>query len=438
MNPYSRFQLLLSALLFAGCAVAATLDSSPAGQSTNAPLPGWARLNDVFNLPLWQDYLLWDDTDTAVAARLGLPEESRTSSQSSFRAYPQPGTSVLGTRPYSISLYAESGSVTYVSMVFANKGDIEGLASGQGIGELDVSNAQRKKALKNFKRRIADDAGIIETRLTALLGKPKSDSFGQGSSQVRERVLRWDVKSHSILLAAPREEYVALRVVPTTVADSEGKGDRISDMSLMKILESRVLRRDNGDVIIEDIPMVHQGPKGYCVPATWERYLRYLGIPADMYVLAMAGDTAVGGGTQMHELADNIEKLVVQYKRRMKRVKKPAKINTIERYIDSGLPVMWTLWVNKSHYADIDSRTAQRAAVSDWKQWKTDLKPWQREARNIPLDDAAAHVCMIIGYNKNTGEIATSDSWGPRYKERWMTEEEVEAISMGELWIISW
>ena len=45
---------------------------------------------------------------------------------------------------------------------------------------------------------------------------------------------------------------------------------------------------------------------------------------------------------------------------------------------------------------------------------------------------------MIIGYNKKTGEIATSDSWGPNYRERWMTEEEILAISMGEMLIISW
>ena len=37
-----------------------------------------------------------------------------------------------------------------------------------------------------------------------------------------------------------------------------------------------IVARSN--VVVTDIPMVDQGPKGYCVPATWERYLRYLGI----------------------------------------------------------------------------------------------------------------------------------------------------------------
>ncbi|GDY18595.1 hypothetical protein LBMAG55_19180 [Verrucomicrobiota bacterium] len=52
--------------------------------------------------------------------------------------------------------------------------------------------------------------------------------------------------------------------------------------------------------------MVNQGPKGYCVPATWERVLRYMGIPADMYVLAMVGQSGAGGGTSLSTLAAGV------------------------------------------------------------------------------------------------------------------------------------
>jgi hypothetical protein len=40
---------------------------------------------------------------------------------------------------------------------------------------------------------------------------------------------------------------------------------------------------------------------------------------------------------------------------------------------------------------------------------------------------------MIIGYNRETGEIAISDSWGPEFAERWLTLEEAEAISQGSV-----
>jgi len=423
--------ILVFCLLY--CAAA-----SAARTNKQEKIPGWIRLNTLFGADIWQDFTLWDDPASDVASRMNLSEESRTAAQSSFRAYPGKQAKLLGTRPYSIALYAQSGSVSYISIVFANKGDVEGLATGTGIGERKTSRDTRKAALKNYKRWIKNDASHIEETLTSLLGKPRSDSFGQGSSQMKERVKRWDVKRHSILLASPRDEYVALRIMPTALADAEGKSERVSDMDLIKKLAGRVVKRPNGDVIISDIPMVNQGPKGYCAPATWERYLRYLGIPADMYVLAMAGNTKVGGGTYMNELVDNAERLVRQYGRRMKRIKKSAKIRFISSYIDKGLPIMWLLRVNPDFYSQIDARTAERSNVVSWDRWNVSLKPFRREARNIPLKDAGGHVCMIIGYNKKTGEIATSDSWGPKYRERWMTEEEILAISMGEMLLISW
>ena len=42
--------------------------------------------------------------------------------------------------------------------------------------------------------------------------------------------------------------------------------------------------------------MVNQGPKGYCVPATFERVLRTMGIESDMYLLAMLGGTSLAVG----------------------------------------------------------------------------------------------------------------------------------------------
>ena len=66
----------------------------------------------------------------------------------------------------------------------------------------------------------------------------------------------------------------------------------------------------NGDVILKDIPMVNQGPKGYCVPATWERAMRYMGVPADMYVLAMAGQSGAGGGTSVVAIANGAKAAV--------------------------------------------------------------------------------------------------------------------------------
>ena len=43
---------------------------------------------------------------------------------------------------------------------------------------------------------------------------------------------------------------------------------------------------------------------------------------------------------------------------------------------------------------------------------------------------------IIIGYNEDTNEIAFSDSWGERYKERWITIPEAGQISQQRFYVI--
>ena len=242
----------------------------------------------------------------------------------------------------------------------------------------------------------------------------------------------------AIMLAAPRGEYAAVRVVPTADADAEGKGQVIPDKTLRDRLAKRVAKRDNGDVVVTEIPMADQGRKGFCVPATWERYLRYLGIPADMYVLAMAGNTHVGGGTAVTEMASRMDKLVTRHGRRVQREKKRMQVRFVKDWIDKGVPLMWPMFVDRELDRQISARMEQRRACTSAQQWKGELKRLVGETRATKPARENGHVCMVIGYNAATGEIAISDSWGPGYEERWLTEDEACAIGMGEFWSITW
>ena len=89
--------------------------------------------------------------------------------------------------------------------------------------------------------------------------------------------------------------------------------------------------------------MVNQGPKGYCVPATFERYLRYMQISADMYILAMAGQTQIGGGTSVASIIDSIDGYIASQNRSLKEYKTSLDIRTVKKHIDKGLPIMWTM-----------------------------------------------------------------------------------------------
>lgn len=412
--------------------------------AARAEEPGYEKLNATFGAQIWADDNIWDDGDDAVAGRLKLPQESKTTTLSSYRLYAGADVRVLGARPFSVALYGEEGQPARFSIVFINKGDVSGSFITSDLDtfaqDKDARKAMQekmKKALKEFPKQLKADADAIEKSLTDALGQPQRDKFGQ-SKATREKVLRWDWKGHAILLAAPEDEYVGVRIMPIAEADSGGKPQRIKDADLRPILKQRVERRPNGDVVVAQIPMVDQGPKGFCVPATWERFLRYMGIPADMYVLAMAGGTEFAGGTIVSVMTANAEDIVQCNGRRLDSVSGGPNIRKLASHIDEGLPLMWGVLVDLKFERDLVFRAEDRKKVTDWNEWTEKLKPFRKAAKSLKPPRENGHMRMIIGYNPQTEEIAISDSWGPEFQERWLTVEEAEAIASGPIQLISW
>lgn len=404
-----------------------------------------SQLNQLLGLELFTDETLWDDDAEALAKRLNWPQESKTDSTSSFRLYPTEPLTVLGNPSYSLALQAEQNKPTQISIVFTNKGDFQGaykleqtIETGQGRltrAQLRDLEDQYKKIQKDFPKELDKTAADLEQSLTKLLGPAQHDRFGK-SGTTKEKVLRWDWGTQALLLSVQENEYVSLRIVPTEFADNGGKVDRMTKPEFLKLLQSRVTKRDNGDVLITQIPMVDQGPKGYCVPATWERCLRYSGIPADMYVLAMAGGTDFGGGTNTAAIAGAVDSLLRSYGRKLDSAGSSLESRNLSKSIDEGFPIMWTMFVDFDLNKALTARSAQRQKVTDWTAWKESLKPARAASRSIRPDKEKGHMCMIIGYNATTGEIAISDSWGPEFAERWITTEEAEAITQGKLSVI--
>lgn len=402
------------------------------GRADTPSPPTPEMVNAALGVPLFADENLWDEDGEDVAVKLDWPRESKTSTDSSWRAYPGDDVRFLGCRPRSMALYAEDGKPSSLSLIFANKGD--------GVSYMpDASNSralsERQTQIREYKRSILNDKKTLAESLTALFGDPVTDRFGN-SRNTREQVKRWDWNGHAFLLASPRDEYVALRIMPVYSADAGGKS-RISDAEVKARVASRIERRENGDVILTGIPMVDQGPKGYCVPATWERVMRYMGVPADMYVLAMAGDTGAGGGTHLSAVTEGARESIVAAGRKIENPKMKIDTLNVSRFIDRGLPIMWTMFSTPQFNNAANARLKDRASVTDPIEWKKRLNNARRDGRQFRIDDKHSHVCMIIGYNKKTNEIAVSDSWGPEFAERWVTPEEASAISQDSFIVIN-
>ena len=371
----------------------------------------WNEMNDLFGLEIWQDDLLWDDPTAGAGERMKMKKESKTDFMENHRTYPLGKEKILGEPVYTTALYGGKEHVDSLSMVFLNRGDL-----------LELDGRRRTPSAKQIEA-----SGMrIHDVIVPVLGKPRRDSLGKDA--LREKVWRWDWNGHAIMLSLQEGKYVALRIMPVERAERGGRIEKVKDDALRARMASCVERRENGDVIVRNIPMVNQGPKGYCSPATWERYLRYLDIPADMYLLALAANTGVGGGTYSDQMLEATKSLISANGRELDPIEGTLDPKSIAKYIDQGLPIMWSFLSTPGFQRAANNATAVRNGK----------EPKEKKSGQNEDTISGGHICLIIGYNKKTGEIAISDSWGPRFAERWVPFADMEKVSYGSMNVIKW
>lgn len=369
-----------------------------------------------------------------LAKALKIRPESASKYGRSWRLYAAHAKDYLlfGAMPYSVALYSnEAGLVTSLSIVYANKGDF---GSTAGMGK-DHFNGGTTATAKSLTEAMAQDEDTVSKSLTAVLGEAKVQRFGEGKT--RRKVSRWDWNGHSFLLSNEENEYVSLAVIPTEVADAGGKSVMTKDAEVKKRLLASIVKSENGDVYLTEIPMVDQGPKGYCAPATFERAMRTMGLEADMYLLAMVGQSQAGGGTSVETLLEGVRQQVFSKGRRIKEENvKELRIRDFKRYIDEGIPLMWTMCSAEEYNEAADKNTERRAKVSDWKTHADDILAENLKYADKSKADSNHHICLIIGYNEATQEIAVSDSWGPRFELRWVPVAVADWANVGGLFMI--
>ena len=192
----------------------------------------------------------------------------------------------------------------------------------------------------------------------------------------------------------------------------------------LRDLPDNLVEKDNGDVFIDNLPMVDQGDKGYCVVATAQRVFEYYGIGADMHQIAQIAESDPEQGTSTLLMAKELDKIDYRFKTRLDiigmgqpftevDVKKgeyyvgdPVDerkfLKEIQSYIDKGLPLLWALELGR--YPE-----------------KPQLNP----------QTSGGHMRLVIGYNDKTEEIIFSDSWGAGHEAKRMNMSHAYSASHG-------
>lgn len=214
--------------------------------------------------------------------------------------------------------------------------------------------------------------------------------------------------------------------------------------------------------MIKNVPMVDQGPKGYCAVATTERVFRYYGLAVDQHELAQIANTSDGGGTSPTQMLEALNKIEGRMKVRVRAVQKfdfKEFLSMVEDYNreakrnDKKLVNLGGGSINLADvYAAMDGESLKAARTT---RDKSGFGRFQRSIaeeidKGIPLmwsvqlglfkegdlpQSGGGHMRLIIGYNAKTGEVLYSDSWGAKHALKRMPGDEACTITTGLYYI---
>jgi len=397
----------------------------------------WEDANVCFQCRLFSPKLLFSEPAETVAQRLGVALQSQGAGQTIWQAK---RARFCGLPVAEIRLFGGvDGLVRGVEVNLINKGDFfdqtnvlrTALELRQNPREaIDAGGNPSRKIERHMKKDFEDRFSIygkrLSTGLTRLFGAVERQTFKRAE---RRRVERWNWGEVTFLLDAEEGEFLMLRIMPAQQADARGKGERISDAAIKRRLDANVVRERNGDIRIDNIPMVDQGDKGYCAVASAERLLRYFSIPVDSHELAQMAETDKFGGTTVPDLTRAMKIIASRNRRTYKRLGKTPSARSLAKYIEKGIPIIWAMYVTLDMEVVAAQRRERRPEFSI-RAWKKILAEQERQTRRIRPDHNGAHIRLIVGCNPDTGEIAYSDSWGRQGNVFWITEREAKTVSM--------
>jgi len=256
-----------------------------------------------------------------------------------------------------------------------------------------------------------------------------------------------------------RAEFIRLSITPPTktvsLLASAANMDRAKFSGMMHVKRDAV----SGDVWLGDVPMVDQGQKGYCVVASAERVMRYYGSKVDENELAEVANASSERGTDFESMLGALKKLGARLKVRVREVEHSDVQQFLKLMADYNreakhehapeLP-------NPGHMIDVAAiYSAMDVAVlrETRTRNKSDVNRFEREIERkvdegVPLlwtvmlgkvpekgipQNAGGHMRLIIGYNQPKQEILYTDSWGPGHELKRMSIDDAWTMTTGAM-----
>jgi len=226
-------------------------------------------------------------------------------------------------------------------------------------------------------------------------------------------------------------------------------------------IRGNVTKSPNGDVYVDNVPMVDQGHKGYCAAAVAERVLRYYGNIVDEHEVAQQAGTTSSGGTSVSDMkaavtaigerhglgfqeivsmASNLVDLedeIARYNKAAKFEKKPAisiddfthgnqiHVSEIREAMDKK--VIYRMRQKDPRFKKFSAGVRQQVNAGIPVFWGVTLGIFPE--RGVNPQSTGGHMRLIIGYNDKKKEILFTDTWGEGHELKRMPEDWAFAIT---------
>ena len=307
---------------------------------------------------------------------------------------------------------------------------------------------------KEFNGMIADARAALD-ELTGVSGKVRKAASGDTAVKLKSWEWKWEngvIRLDSSSTGKKRDfeaEFIRLTMGPDTKALGGG-GAR--DTASKSALRSSITTEEDGTVWLKGMPMVDQGQKGYCVPATLARVFAFYGMDkVDQHALAAVCDSSADGGTTSLGMEQAMRDVCKKFRTKfividdyMANIK--SALDSYNKFAKKADKNPLSMHDNVFQAADPkvlrQSRAGKNAQVSKWMKdikknidsgtpviWMVMLGIYPEEI-GLP-QDRGGHARLIIGYNLKKKTIIYTDSWGAMHARKTIKAEDALSMTTG-------
>ena len=340
--------------------------------------------------------------------------------------------------------------------------------AGGGIARVEMSLYNRGDALQN-----AIDESELQVKIDAVTQRlapggrkappVEKTTLRNGGQQFRRVFEKADPAAELVWgLSADRTvEYLRLTLSRAGLTTGKTSSKRPKGAAGKAKVKDNVTKSPNGDVFIDNVPMVDQGQKGYCAAAVSERVLRYYGNRIDEHEIAQQAGTSAEGGTSVAAMKEavsaigeknglgfqnivdmtasfgDIEEEIERYNKAAKSLKRPTlalatfmqgnRVNVGDIREAMEPKVLYKMRLKDSRFKKFSQGVRQQVNAGVPVFWGVTLGIFPE--RGVNPQSSGGHMRLIIGYNDKKKEILYTDTWGEGHELKRMPEDWAFAIT---------